>query len=79
MLTFGQIGWIIAFAASIAANVSSNLFPHFAWWAIVYELACIVGVVLVVGYDTIEAYRMAVLSSSGIQLNDSWSGFLPRR
>jgi SHO1 osmosensor len=69
-----QIGWIIAFAASIAANVSSNLFPHFAWWAVMYELACIIGVVLVVAYDTIDHYRMAVLPYY-VSTNDSWLAF----
>jgi len=60
-ISIGLIGWIIAFAASLAANVSSNLFPHFAWWAIVYELGCIIGVIVVVGYDTIDAYRVALV------------------
>jgi len=42
--------------------VNNSAFPHFAWWATIYELACIVGVVLVVGYDSIEPYRVAVHS-----------------
>ena len=42
-----------------------------------YELACILAVILVVGYDNIDAYRVAVIPSKKTRdIDSSWLGFL---
>ncbi|KAK9263352.1 hypothetical protein V1519DRAFT_459092 [Lipomyces tetrasporus] len=58
MLTSQQIGWFIALAASIVADVGGP-YPQFSWWGIVYEFLVICGVIYVIGANAIEPYRIA--------------------
>ncbi|BFZ54825.1 Transmembrane osmosensor [Savitreella phatthalungensis] len=54
------IGWLIAFFASIAANVDSSSYPHFAWWTVMYQLFVLAGVLAAVAVDAIDQYRLCL-------------------
>jgi SHO1 osmosensor len=54
-----QLAWLIAFIASIIADVRSP-FPNYAWWGVVYMLFCILGVLVVVASDSAQTYSVAV-------------------
>lgn len=59
------IGWIIAFFASAVANSQANSnsslsFPHYAWWAIVYQLFCIIFALVAVCTNSLEMYKVAL-------------------
>lgn len=55
----GQAGWMIAFVASIIADINST-FPNYSWWSLAYMLVCIIGVIYAVGADVIYTYRIAL-------------------
>lgn len=61
-LTNAQAGWLIAFVSSIIAATSQPNYPNYAWWSLVYLLFCIIGVIFVVGSDSIHIYHVALSS-----------------
>ncbi|ORY83221.1 hypothetical protein BCR37DRAFT_346388 [Protomyces lactucae-debilis] len=72
-LSIAIIGWVIAFASSIASDVDSANFSHFAWWAVMYELALILGVTVCVLYNTYEKHKVALAAYAalGVALSSS--------
>lgn len=59
-ISVAVIGWAIAFFSSIAANIKDSNFSHFAWWAVMYQLCVILGVVTAVLFNAAESYQMAL-------------------
>ncbi|KAM3416184.1 hypothetical protein BST61_g7790 [Cercospora zeina] len=55
----GIAGWLIAFVSSIIADINTT-YPNYSWWTLAYLLACIIGVIYVVGADVIYTYRIAL-------------------
>ncbi|KAK6342994.1 Transmembrane osmosensor [Orbilia javanica] len=68
----GFLAWIIAFVTSAISDANGS-FPNFAWWAVVYELFCILGVTVVVASNSIYSYNVAIVGylSSGLVLTSS--------
>ncbi|KAF3928172.1 Myosin-Ie [Arthrobotrys entomopaga] len=66
------LAWIIAFITS-AISDANGTFPNFAWWAVVYELFCVIGVTVVVASNSIYNYNVAIVGylSSGLVLTSS--------
>lgn len=54
-----QLGWLIAFVASIIADIQ-NPFPKYAWWSLAYMLCCIIGIIVVFACDSAGHYSIAV-------------------
>jgi hypothetical protein len=54
-----QLGWLIAFVASIIADVE-NPYPKYAWWTLAYMFCCIVGITVVFACDSANHYSIAV-------------------
>lgn len=67
-----QSGWLIAFVSSIIADISDN-YPNYSWWCLVYMLFLIIGVIYVVGSDSVFTYHvaMAALLSAGLVFTTS--------
>ncbi|SCW00096.1 LAFE_0B09362g1_1 [Lachancea fermentati] len=55
-LSMALISWIIAIAGSIAAATSES-FPRFTWWGIVYQFLIIVALILFYIFDLIDYYK----------------------
>lgn len=53
------MGWMIAFVASIIADIE-NPYPKYAWWTIAYMLCCIIGITIVFATDSAHHYSLAV-------------------
>ncbi|KAK9324177.1 hypothetical protein V1517DRAFT_256783 [Lipomyces orientalis] len=66
-ISVAAIGWFIALAASIAADVAGP-YPQFSWWGIVYEFLVICGVIYVIGANAIEPYRIAIVGFTAAAL-----------
>ncbi|KAF3907795.1 hypothetical protein ABW21_db0204574 [Orbilia brochopaga] len=66
------LAWIIAFVTSAISDATGS-FPNFAWWAVVYELFCILGVTVVVASNSIYNYNVAIVGylASGLVLTSS--------
>lgn len=58
-LTQLQLAWLIAFVASLIADIRGK-FPHFAWWTIAYDFCIIVGITIVIAADASQTYHVAV-------------------
>ena len=54
-----QLGWLIAFVASIIADIQ-NPYPKYAWWTLAYMLCCIIGITVVFACDSANHYSLAV-------------------
>jgi len=59
-ISISILAWLIAFISSIISDVKEP-FPNFAWWALVFQLLCIVAVSVVVGYEAEENYNIAIV------------------
>ncbi|KAK9244474.1 hypothetical protein V1506DRAFT_578641 [Lipomyces tetrasporus] len=66
-ISVAAIGWFIALAASIVADVGGP-YPQFSWWGIVYEFLVICGVIYVIGANAIEPYRIAIVGFTAAAL-----------
>ncbi|EPS39693.1 hypothetical protein H072_6515 [Dactylellina haptotyla CBS 200.50] len=66
------LAWIIAFVTSAVSDAQGS-FPNFAWWAVVYELFCVIGVTVVVASNSIYNYNVAIVGylASGLVLTSS--------
>lgn len=58
--SLAMVGWLIAFFGSIAANVQSSSFPHFAWWAIMFQLVVLAGTLTAIVRGVLDQYRLAI-------------------
>jgi SHO1 osmosensor len=65
-LSVALIGWIIAFASSIAADVNSATFSHFAWWAVMYELGLIIAVAAAILFNSYEKHKIALAAYAAV-------------
>ena len=54
-----QLAWLIAFIASIIADIQ-NQYPKYAWWTIAYMLCCIIGITIVFAANAANHYAIAV-------------------
>ena len=63
------IGWLIAFFASIAANAQNSSFPHFAWWAIMFQLFVTAGTLVAIVSGALDGYRLAICAFLGTALS----------
>ncbi|KAK2750427.1 Transmembrane osmosensor [Myotisia sp. PD_48] len=59
-VSISSLAWVIAFVSSIVVDIQTS-FPNYFWWAIAYELCCIVGVAVVMASDTAHIYGTAVV------------------
>lgn len=60
-ISISIVGWIIAFAGSIAVDTDGK-FPTLTWWGLVFEIFIIAGVIYVTATASIQAYRLALVS-----------------
>lgn len=59
-ISIGFLAWLIAFIASIIANIN-NPYPKYAWWTIAYMLCCIIGTTVVFAANATDHYAIAVV------------------
>jgi len=57
-----QLAWLIAFISSIVSDVH-EVYPNYAWWALVYIFFCIIGVTVTVATDAERTYSVAVCNN----------------
>ncbi|KAL7269856.1 Transmembrane osmosensor [Rhizina undulata] len=55
--------WLIGFISQTIADADPSIqeFPKFAWWSIIYELFCVLGVAIVVASDSVHKYHVAIV------------------
>lgn len=59
-LTPHQLAWLIALVGSIVTDVNGDV-QSYAWFAVFYMLACIIGVFVVIASNTSATYSVAVV------------------
>ena len=59
-VSIGLIGFVIAFFSSIVGNAASHDYPPLGWVVLVFQLCLTIGIVLCIGYDSVDNYRLAV-------------------
>jgi SHO1 osmosensor len=64
-ISISIVGWIIAFAGSIAVDVDGK-FPTLTWWGLVFQFFLNAGVIYIVATSSIQAYRLALVSLLGV-------------
>lgn len=60
-ISIAALAWLIAFIASIVAQVQTGGFPTYTWWTIVFYFFLVPGVFVVVASDTIQTYHVALV------------------
>ncbi|KAI9804389.1 MAG: Transmembrane osmosensor [Sarcosagium campestre] len=75
-ISISILAWMIAFVASIIADIRStkdNPFPNYVWWTNVYMLFCIIGVLLAVASGSVQTYHVAIVGfmAAGLVLTSS--------
>ena len=60
-----QLGWLIAFIASIIADIEEP-YPKYAWWTLAYMLCCVIGITIVFACDSANHYSIAVSGLSTV-------------
>ncbi|KAI1002169.1 High osmolarity signaling protein [Podosphaera aphanis] len=74
-ISIAMLAWLVALVGSVVATVEklNPLFPNYSWFAIVYMLACIVGVFVVVASDSTQNYHIAIVGylACGLVLTSS--------
>lgn len=63
-----QLAWLIAFIASIIADIN-NPYPKYAWWTIVYMLCAIIGITITFAADATSHYAIAVRPPERTQID----------
>jgi SHO1 osmosensor len=77
-----QLAWVIAFVGSLIADIQDtedDPFPKYAWWFLVYNLGCIIGVIVVVASDSAVNYHVALvgfLSAIIVMTSSSVNGLI---
>lgn len=61
-ISISIVGWIIAFAGCVTMDVSKSNFPTLTWWGVVFQFFIILGVILIVGYDSLYPYQLALIA-----------------
>jgi len=59
-ISIGLLAWLIAFIASIIADIQDP-FPKYAWWTVAYMLACIIGIIVVFATNSVQTYSIAIV------------------
>ncbi|TLD22155.1 hypothetical protein PspLS_08265 [Pyricularia sp. CBS 133598] len=61
-ISIAGLAWLIAFIASIVAQIQTTQgFPTYTWWTVVFYFFLIPGVFVVVASDTIQTYHVALV------------------
>ncbi|KAJ0122965.1 osmosensor protein [Diaporthe amygdali] len=61
-ISISALAWVIAFIASIIAQIQTrDSFPTYTWWTVVYYFFTVGGVFVVVASDTTQTYHVAVV------------------
>ncbi|SCU87129.1 LAMI_0D04852g1_1 [Lachancea mirantina] len=56
-LSIGLIAWIVTIAGSIPAASTTDSFPRFTWWGIVYEFLVMVAITVFYCFDIVAYYK----------------------
>lgn len=73
-ISISALAWVIAFIASIIAQVQTgSAFPTYSWWSVIFYFFLIIGVFVVVASDTTQTYHVAVVGylACGLVLSTS--------
>lgn len=64
-LSIALLSWIIAFAGSVASDISES-FPRFTWWGLVFELMLLIALFIFYTFDLIDQYKPFLTSAFGV-------------
>jgi SHO1 osmosensor len=68
-ISIATLAWIISFVATILAHIQDPVeFPLYAYWALVFFFALIIGVFVVVASDSTQTYHVALTGYLGCGL-----------
>ncbi|CAN8100513.1 unnamed protein product [Discula destructiva] len=61
-LSISALAWLIAFVASVVAQIQTgSQFPTYTWWTVVYYFFVVIGLFVVIASDTAQTYHVAMV------------------